>query len=494
MLRRLLALAAVLIVVALVGAGGWMAWQAGYLPVASAPPAHDEDEHDHDHDHDHGDEAPSVELSPQARRNLNLVLRRVEPTTYWKSIDLPGVIVDRPGISDRGVTTPVTGVVTKIHAFPGDMVPPDSPLFTVRLVSESLHASQLELFKATKEIEIARDQHQRLERAAQTGALAGSRLIEIENQIERLQVTVQAYRQDLEARGLPAERIEAAAQGEFVTEIEVRAPGEQALQMTRAVLSGRGQKPHASATHAQAAYEQSESDDPAAPAEIPFSFEMHRLHVELGQQVEAGYLLCTLADHRALMIEGRGFEDDMPHLQEAARLGLEVAVDFEETALPGLWPPLPEKFRIHHVANTVDPESRTFAFYLELENQWRSYERDGETRLLWRFRPGSRVRLRIATEKLDDVYVLPQGAVVRDGPEAYVFRKSGDRFDRRSVHVLYEDRKSVVLANDGQSLRPGYVVAHNGAAAINRALVAQSTQGLPAGMHVHADGSVHGAH
>lgn len=71
------------------------------------------------------------------------------------------------------------------------------------MVSESLHSSQLELFKATKEIEIARKQKQRIEELAAEGSVAGSRLIEIDNQIQRMDVNVQAYRQDLLARGLP---------------------------------------------------------------------------------------------------------------------------------------------------------------------------------------------------------------------------------------------------------------------------------------------------
>ena len=50
--------------------------------------------------------------------------------------------------------------------------------------------------------------------------------------------------------------------------------------------------------------------------------------------------------------------------------------------------------------------------------------------------------------------MLPAAAVVREGPEAFVFRQNGDLFDRQPVHVLHEDRLNVVLANDG-SVTPG---------------------------------------
>jgi multidrug efflux pump subunit AcrA (membrane-fusion protein) len=219
---------------------------------------------------------------------------------------------------------------------------------------------------------------------------------------------------------------------------------------------------------------------------------MHELKVELGQQVQAGELLCQLADHRTLLIEGRGFKDDMPYVQEAAKQGWGVDVEFDRPSQGG-WPETPDQLPIHHVANSIDQQSRTFAFFLVLENSWQAYERNGQARLLWRFRPGDRVRLRVAVDKLENVIVLPKDAVVREGPEAYVFRQNGDLFDRKPVHVLHEDRQKVVLANDG-SVRPGLYFAQNAAASLNRVLKSQAASGAPSGMHVHADGTVHGDH
>jgi cobalt-zinc-cadmium efflux system membrane fusion protein len=413
---------------------------------------------------------PPVRISPQARKNLGLIVEPLKLGAYHLKIDVPGVIEDRPGVSDRGVVAPVAGMVLRMHAFPGDKVEPGGPLFTLRLVSETLHASQLELFKATKEIEIARRQKARLADLAHSGAVAQSRIIEIDNQIERTAVHVQAYRQGLAARGLSTEQIEAAAGGDFLTEIVVVAPPSQPLAAQGIENDASGQ----------------------GPDEAPFDFEVHRLGVELGQHVDAGQVLCRLADHRILLIEGRGFRDDIPLVQRAARFGLPVAVEFE----PGdeaAWPPAPAELPIHHVGNVVDPGSRTFAFYLVLANQWQTYAHEGRTRLLWRFRPGDRVRLSITVDVIENVFVLPREAVVREGPEAYVFRQNGALFDRLPVHVLHEDRSHVVIASDG-SLRAGWYVARNGGASIQRIQKAQSAAGLPAGVHVHADGTVHGAH
>ena len=96
-------------------------------------------------------ESKVLELSPQARKNLGLTSRPIKLKTYWRTILVPGEIVDRPGRPDRGVTSPAVGIVTQVHAFPGDTVHPGDKLFTLRLISEYIQNTQSELFKATKE-------------------------------------------------------------------------------------------------------------------------------------------------------------------------------------------------------------------------------------------------------------------------------------------------------------------------------------------------------
>jgi cobalt-zinc-cadmium efflux system membrane fusion protein len=419
----------------------------------------------------HIDGEISVRVTAQARANLGVRAKRLEPTTYWRKIEVPGILIDRPGVSDRGVTAPVTGVVTKIHSHPGETVEPSAPLFTLRLTSESLHASQREIFRASQEIEIAKKERERLAELAESGALAGKRLIEIDNNVQRLSANVQAFRQELLARGLSDAQINAAAEGQFLTEIIVRAPGEEALE------------------NPEAAAEVSEEETADQPK---FQFEFHDLEVALGQQAEAGQVLCRLGDHRSLLVEGRGFKEDMHLIQQAAKNGYPIEIEFEEMKT-GTWPAPPKELYVHHLENTIDPETRTFSFHLVLQNQWQVWTREGHEALLWRFRPGDRVRLKVAVEKIENVFVVPRDAIVREGPEVYVFRQNGDLFDRRPVHVQAEDRTNVVIANDG-SLRPGSYIAQGSAAALNRALKAQMANGQPSNVHVHADGTVHAAH
>src|SRR5262245_3551582 len=160
-----------------------------------------------------------LKLSPQARKNLGLVVGPVELTTYRRSVEVPGVVVDRPGASDRGVTAPAVGVVTRVHAFPGDTVKPGDRLFTLRLLSEYLQNSQTELFKATREAQMVREQKERLKGVAQSGAIPSAKLIELDNQLRRLSGAALAYRQDLLARGLSPAHLDGVAQGKFVSEI-----------------------------------------------------------------------------------------------------------------------------------------------------------------------------------------------------------------------------------------------------------------------------------
>lgn len=406
-------------------------------------------------------------VSAEARRNLALQVRPAVPQTFQRRIELPGQVVDRPGVSDRSVVAPWAGKVIGISAFPGLAIPPGTPLFSLRLIGDSLHESQLELYRASKEIEIARKQKQRLGELAASGTVPGSRMIELDNGIERMAVQVEACRQNLLAHGFSAEQIRAATGGEFVTEATVHAPGETVEDA-------------------------SSGPAPAAGDAVSFAYEMHRLAVTPGQQVEAGTVLCTLADHRSLMIEGRGFRKDLPAIQQTALSQLPVEVVFDAGSEVA-WPVPMTGFTIEHVANSVDPDSRTFAFYLPLQNQSRSFIQGGKPRLLWRFRPGDRVRLMVASGVFEDVFVLPIGAVVREEGEAYVFRQNGDLFERIGVHILSEDSQAVILANDGKIRRNAYL-AQNQASALNRILKAQKSAGLPANFHVHADGTVHAAH
>ena len=459
----------VMVLTAGIGIGGFVSREqwASWLP-ATAKPAHAGEEATKPRP-----EARVLKLSEQARKNLGLIAKAARPQSYWRTIQVPGAVIDRPGFSDRGVTSPAVGVVTEIHAFPGETVNPGKRLFTLRLFSEYLQNTQSELFKAVRETQLIKEQRARLEGPAKSGAIPESRLIELDNQLRRQNAAIMAYRQDLLTRGLIPSQIDAVTEGNFVSTIEVVAPPpSRAIKQTTGVQSASSQL----------------VDN---QAESP-TYEVQELKVDLGQQVQAGQLLSMLSNHHSLFIEGHAFKQEAPFLAKAAQSRWPIQVEFAEDA-GGHWPALDQTLEIRHLANSIDAASRTFDFFIPLTNQSRSYDKDGQTFVVWRFRPGQRVRLHVPVEELTDVFVLPSAAIVRDGPEAYIFRQNGDLFNRVPVHVLHEDRLNVVLANDG-GITPGLHFAQNAAASLNRVLKSQAASGMRADVHVHPDGTVHAAH
>ena len=176
-----------------------------------------------------------LELSAQARKNLKLRSKAARPTDYWRTITIPGMVQDRPGISDRGVTSPAVGSVAEIHVFPGDTVRPGERLVTIALFSEYLQATQTQLFKATREISLLRKEINRLSGLASSGGIAGSKLIQMENDIQRQETLTQAAKQELLNRGLSPSQVKQVVQGNFVSTIEVNAPPPRGLSTAERV-------------------------------------------------------------------------------------------------------------------------------------------------------------------------------------------------------------------------------------------------------------------
>ena len=419
------------------------------------------------------DQPKVLELNAQARSNLNLKAAPIKVQTYWRTLEIPGVIEDRPGLTDRGITAALAGVVTQVHAFEGDIVRPGEKLFTIRLVSEYLQQSQTDLFKATREIEILNQEVQRIRGLIADGSLPGKRGLELEQQISRQNAKVDAYRQDLMSRGLSEDQVNQIQRGEFLATLDITAPA--------AAI--------ASDSKTDAASKLLESDPSLNAQDF---FEIQKLKVELGQQVKSGEALAVLANHYSLYIKGHAFKKEASRLAKAAEEGWNVDVRFTQD-VPEDWPAMEHLFQIRHLANTTNPNSRTFDFFIPIENQARTYDKEGRLFVVWRYRPGQQVHILLPVEEIKDVLVLPAEAVVFEGPQAFVFQQNGNLFNRIPVKVLHRDRSNVVFANDG-SISPGFYLATSAAASLNRILKSQSASGMKPGFHMHADGTVHGAH
>lgn len=417
------------------------------------------------------DEPKVLKLSATARENLGVKTEPVRFKPYWKSIQVPGIVEDRPGITDRAITVPIAGVVAQIFAFEGDLIQPGDKLFSIKLVSEYLQKTQSDLFRAIREVEIFNQEITRIQRLIDSGSLAGKRKIELKQQISRQNALIDAFRQELVARGFSKEDIERVEEGQFLTSIDIFAPS--------------------FVTKNQHVVRRVEYTKKSAPRVGEF-LEIQQLKVELGQQVDAGQALAVLANHQSLYLKGHAFRKEATLIARAAEQNWSIKVDFSEDPA-SKWPALEQPFQIRHLSNTTDPNSRTFDFYIPLTNQARFYQKENQNFVVWRFRPGQRVNLSIPLENIENVLVIPSAAVVFEGPEAYVFQQNGDLFNRIPVKVVHQDRYDIVIANDG-SISPGVYLAQNAAASLNRVLKAQAASGMRADVHVHADGSVHANH
>lgn len=437
---------------------------------------------------EHADHEPPerVKLSPQARANLKLQVGKIALVTepYWRHIQVPGWVVERQGSCERLVSAPVAGVVKHVAAVRGDLLRPGSALFTLQIVSEPLLSAQANLLKTLRELQIAQEEKKRLTQPLESGAIPMARMIEVENQIKLLNVTLRNLDQELALRGLSKSDIEQVAQGKFVRETTVPVP------------------PFAGDVHSSL-----DGSQPPEGLAHEHQYELEELKVMLGETVQAGAPLCVLADHHHLQIEGRVFASEAELIQAAARQGVAIRAEFSgnspvTTAAPPkpplakgglakegpvdvlLWPSFKEGLKIANIANRIDPNHQTLNFFLPLPNDFKAYPSNGKTYRLWRFRPGQRVQLKVPVEAFTEVFVLPAEAVAREGPERFVFRENGEFFERRPVHVRYEDRQVAVIAHDG-SLFPGNVIALNAAVQINWALKAQAEG--EGGHHHHHD-------
>ena len=413
--------------------------QLGGMPAGESAPAAaasvaEHDDHAHADDHEGHLEANSLELSEQARRSIGLGEGEVALTTFQRSIALPGLVVERRGRSKLSIIAPMTGFVAKIFLTEGEAVAPEQPLFEVRLTHEELVQAQADLLKTAEEVVVVRREIARLEGIGPEGIVAVKTILERKYELQKLSAIMIAQRQTLLLHGLSETQVEEIiATRTLLGTVVVRAPATASLP---------------------------------APADPETPLLVQEIAVERGQHVNAGDPLAVLADHQTLLIEGEGFELDIPQISQAAAENRPVVAVMEAKVGPQQ---KIEGLRIAYVANEIDPTSRTLQFYVWLPNE---IVRDtpGQPRYVeWRYKPGQRMQLRVPVEEWPERIVLPTEAVAQEGVENYVFRANGDHFDRQAVHVEHRDSQSVVIANDG-ALFPGERIAMSAAQQLQLAL------------------------
>ena len=449
--------------------------------VRNGPPAKDEHGHEapgeHGHaGHAHGPATDSVTLSDQAVRNLGLRTGEISLGEYWRTITVPGIVAERQGHSERRVTTTLQGVVKRVRILTGQFVHPGDPIIDMEVTSDAIATAQSSLLKTIKELELVVAELERIDPLVKSGVIMEKVRLEKEYERKRLESARQVQIQELAARGLSPDQIrEILDKNSLLREITIVAPGIDAQVLTEQVDRAK---------MANVNEDGKRLPNSQASNKINPGFSVEEITVFPGKLVQPGEEICDLGLHFLLDVQGTAFEREATQISQCLERKWPVKAIFESEENKPL---VRENMNILYIENDIDPATRTFRFHIPIVNEILIDNKTATGTLYrtWRFKPGQRVRLLVPVEHWVERIVLPSEALVREGPDAFVFRSNGKQMERVAVHVEFMDAQNVVVANDG-SLFPGDFVAQNNAYQLNLAIKKQSGSGIdPHAGHNH---------
>ncbi|MEZ5940168.1 MAG: efflux RND transporter periplasmic adaptor subunit [Planctomycetaceae bacterium] len=442
--------------------------------------------HDHSHggEHNHGapkTELPSIHLSSEARKNLGLTseaLLPLKPQTFRRQIVLPSIVATRPGRTELHVATPLTGLVTHVHAVEGETVSPGTTLFKIRLTHEDLVQAQTDYLRVLGEREVEVRELERLTKRFTDSAIVPERtILEHEYARDKLDALIAAQEEALKLHGLSERQVQEIQENRrLLSDLHLVAPQLDEHDETEELrLSNSLSSPEQVAFVAPDGVQATEETSPLLAVE--------KMLVAKGKAVAAGENLCTLADYSRLFIEADAFEQDAPLILESLKRQWPISAvrlngDDGETL---------SDLSIVYIDSEVDRESRSLHVYLDLKNEILNdrTNQEGQRFVTWKYRPGQRFQLLVPVEEWTDVLVVPIDAVERDGANAYVFRQNGNSFRQTPVHIRYRDqRHAVIEASD--KLPVGSIVAQRSAHRLYMAIQNASGGGVdPHAGHNH---------
>ncbi len=450
--------------------------QPGSAASEKGTDEHAGDDHaGHDHaGHSHGgeDAKPVLTLSNQARENLGLDMTDIQLTDYWRTVQIPGIVAEQQGHSERRIPATVAGIITKLHIFPGQSVRPGDALMDLQPTSELLTSTQASLLRTLKDIELIDIELKRISPLVDSGSLPAKNKIEKEYERRRLDAQLLVQTQELLVRGLSPEQINTIVETKtLIRQFTVRVPSGGATEASR---PGSG-------TTADAGEPTNVTTTEGDPKDRIYSVES--IAVYPGKLVQPGDGLVELALHTTLDITGQAFERESPLILRTLQEGWPIEATFETADGRPL---KREGLKIRYLESSVDGLSRIQKFHIPLVNQVlrATTGDDGIVYHAWLFRPGQRVRLSVPVEILTQRIVLPAEAVIQEGPDAYVFCENGKLLERTAVVVEHLDARTAVIKADG-TLTLGFdVVAKNHAYQLNLELKKKLGEGSGGG-HSH---------
>ena len=403
----------------------------------------------------HEDEAIVV-LSKSAALNMGLLTTRVSTEQYQSYRSVPAIIRERPAVSELQISSPYRGVVTKVFAVPGQAVRANEALFELRLTDEDLAQTQSELLETIQKLENVDAKIARIAELASRGGTAKREITMLQLEKKNLQSEKHTHRQQLLVHGFSESQVdEVKKTGLLVQTTMIRVP----QSVTDSEITP--------------------SDSGAVSRPDEWVYTIEDLSISPGATVQPGAVLCDVAWHASLYIEGQAFEDDVSLIREQMlaknKVPVELGADDNPIRIAN--------GRILYIDNRVDHNSQTFRFYLPLENEILGDTFDERQRRFrsWRFQPGQRGHVLLPEKVYDNCFALPPRAVTEDGNDAIVFRRlhahgADTEYEAVNVHVLYRDSRSTIVAADGE-LKSGDRIVENRAYQLLLAMKADDGSG-----------------
>ena len=274
-------------------------------------------------------------------------------------------------------------------ATPGQSIQADTPLFDLRVTDEELTNAQLKLLEIVARQKVVQREIKRLAPLTESGIVSGKRRRELAYECDQLTADKNNRVQELTLRGLSESEIE-----KIISDAEML----QTVTIT--------------------AKDFFNDDESASPSDNTMTLES--LNVSAGDSVKRGDLLCRMADHQALRIEGQAFETDVESLLKLKQNDWGITAEFGHKQHGDHSHKHAESdLKISYISGRVDPETQTFLFYLPIENTVvdESTNENGQRYQTWQYVPGQQVHLRIPVEMWDKQFKVPLDAVVQDGAE-----------------------------------------------------------------------------
>lgn len=425
------------------------------LPVAVVSDGEDSTvENELEDDSGHGSSSV-VEILASTMENMSLTSGKFEVRDYCQNIRIPATIVERMPQSRRLVTAPIGGHVTKVLIAEGQAVRPGERLFEFRITDESLADSQIGLLNVISQLDISHQKFDRLKPLVKSGVVANKRLLDVEFEISSLEQQRDALKQELSLRGMDGEKLRSLiADKKLMQTIEILAPEIWATSQTGSdqietdPLAQQVSLTSAVRPESKIASESTDFDDRYFTVESISALE--------GTNQVMGAKLCELTHHGELLIEGQAFESDIERLSKANEQGWRFTAQFGE----GDRAEVRENLKLFKIENHVDSQSQTYPIFVKIENEivGRTTDEKKRTFVNWRFKPGQRAHLEFPIEVWKKQVIVPLTALVREGPETFVFQKishtheSPDgtvhEFQKVPVKVLHTDKFNAVLAKN----------------------------------------------